>query len=462
VSFREYDSYRNSGVEWLGDVPRHWTVERLKRLCDVRPSNVDKKTYDDEIPIRLCNYTDVYYCETISTGLELMEATATVDQIERFELRAGDVVITKDSETADDIAIAAYVSEDMPGVVCGYHLALVRPRSGTNGGFVKRYFDSLFAKANFAVRANGLTRVGLSQYALDNVDVPTPPAPEQAAIAAFLDRETAKIDALVEEQRRLIELLKEKRQSEVSHSVTRGLDPTASMKDSGVEWLGEVPEHWRVLTFGRVIERIEQGWSPSAHDRAPDPEEPSVLRLSAVKDGAFQPDQRKALPDLSDAELAAAPKLRAGDFLLTRANTPDLVGDCAISTNVQNTIFSDLIYRVTLRSNEALPEFVLLALRSTPLRAQIRRDARGSSMSMAKLSHGHVKSWWIVLPPVSEQRTIVERAKAARREAEALIGHAVGAIALLHERRTALISAAVTGTIDVRAKVIAAADAEAA
>eukprot|EP01037_Dinobryon_pediforme_P005928 gene5928-5997_t len=251
-----YPAYKTSGIEWLGDVPEHWEVRRLKRACDVFPSNVDKKSQDGEPFVKLCNYTDVYYNETITSGIEFMVATASFDQIDKFTLRAGDTIITKDSESADDIAIGAYVPADLPGVVCGYHLSMVRPMTGFDGAFVKRLFESRYAKACFAILANGLTRVGLGQYELDNIELPFPPLAEQSAIAAFLDRETGKIDALVAEQERLMALLKEKRQAVISHAVTKGLDPNVPMQHSGVEWLGEVPAHWTVKPI-RMIANVD-------------------------------------------------------------------------------------------------------------------------------------------------------------------------------------------------------------
>ena len=212
-------------MEWLGKVSAHWRVKRLKQACHVFPSNVDKKSHYGETPVNLCNYTDVYYNETITADIEFMAASASTDQIAKFTLRADDTIITKDSETADDIAIGAYVPADLPGVICGYHLSIIRPMTGTNGAFVKRLFDSTYVKSCVAVRANGLTRVGLGQYEIDSLELPFPPIDEQTQIAAFLDRETAKIDELVAEQRRLMELLKEKRQAVISHAVTQGLNP---------------------------------------------------------------------------------------------------------------------------------------------------------------------------------------------------------------------------------------------
>jgi type I restriction enzyme, S subunit len=246
VSLQRYPKYKDSGVEWLGQIPEHWNVKRLKNVCQALPSNVDKKALESEERVLLCNYTDVYYNDVIRDGLAFMPATASPEQISKFTLRAGDTVITKDSESADDIAVSAFVPADLPGVVCGYHLAVIRPQEGTCGAFIKRFFDSTFAKSCFAVRANGLTRFGLGQHELDTVDIPHPPFEEQADVAAFLDRETTKIDALVAEQRRLIELLKEKHRAVISHAVTKGLNADAPMKPSGIDWIGDVPADWTI------------------------------------------------------------------------------------------------------------------------------------------------------------------------------------------------------------------------
>jgi type I restriction enzyme S subunit len=215
---------KDSGVEWLGEVPEHWDVKRLKEVCEIFPSNVDKKTYENEMPVLLCNYTDVYYNEKITSQIDFMVATASAEQVKKFTLREGDTIITKDSETADDIAIAAYVPQNMPGVICGYHLSMIRPREATCGAFMKRLFDSVYVKSCCAVYANGLTRVGLGQYALDNLEMPFPPKTEQAAIAAFLDQETTKLDTLTTEAKTAITLLQERRAALISAAVTGKID----------------------------------------------------------------------------------------------------------------------------------------------------------------------------------------------------------------------------------------------
>lgn len=454
MSFPRYPKYKASGVEWLGKVPEHWEVKRLKRACSVFPSNVDKKTYDGETPVRLCNYTDVYYNEVITAAMDFMAATATEDQIAKFTLRAGDTIITKDSETADDIAIAAHVPEDLPGVICGYHLSMVRPAPETSGAFVKRLFDSIYAKSCFAVLANGLTRVGLGQHALDNVELPFPPLPEQTAIAAFLDRETGKIDALVAEQRRLMELLKEKRQAVISHAVTRGLNPAAPLKDSGIDWLGQVPAHWTVATVRRIVQRIEQGWSPDCFGRPAEPQEWGVVKSGCVNRGLFMEDENKALPD--NLEPVPEYEIREGDVLMSRASgSPELVGSTAyIHQTRPRLMLSDKIFRIHLEP-QMEKKFFVAVFNSRVMRSQIERAISGADGLANNLPQSAMKTFFCAIPPLAEQTAIVAHLEQELAKFDTLTAEAQRAIDLLQERRTALISAAVTGQIDVRREVAA-------
>ncbi|EPY02315.1 restriction endonuclease subunit S [Magnetospirillum fulvum] len=450
MSFPRYPEYKDSGVEWLGEVPSEWKVRRLKQVATVFPSNIDKKAYDDEAPVRLCNYVDVYYNEEITGRLAFMEATATPEQVSRFTLRADDTIITKDSETADDIAIAAHVPQDLPGIVCGYHLSMVRPNQGGQGRFIKRLFDSRWLKAQFEVAARGLTRVGLSQYAIDNVIVTVPPIDEQAAIVAFLDRETGKIDALVAEQERLIELLKEKRQAVISHAVTKGLDPTVPMKDSGIEWLGAVPAHWQVKRIKYVVKSIEQGWSPQCEGYPADDDDTwGVLKVGCVNGGAFSYLENKVLPE--SLEPAPSLAIKSGDLLVSRANTLELVGSAAVvEQDHPRLMLCDKLYRLRLDHNMALPTFLANFLGTRCARGQIELGASGASSSMQNIGQGTILEMPVALPPVDEQREIISAIGRNTAKLDSLTTESQHAIDLLKERRAALISAAVTGKIDVR------------
>lgn len=443
---RPYPEYRDSGDEWLGALPSHWAARRLKQVADASPSNVDKKSHEGELPVRLCNYTDVYYNDVIADADGLMAATASADQVEKFSLRAGDVIITKDSETADDIAVSAYVPDDLPGVVCGYHLSMIRPRSGTSGAFLKRYFDSHFAKASVAVRANGLTRVGLGQYAVDNLLVPAPPLEEQTTIAAFLDRETGKIDALVEAQRRLIDLLKQKRQAAISHAVTKGLDPVARLKDSGVEWLGEVPAHWAVMPI-RKVARLESGHTPSRQKAEYWVEEECVIPWFTLADvGVLRSGKVTHVSDtthrISELGMAnsAARLLPQDTVFLSRTAS---VGFSGIMTQPM-AVSQD--FAAWVCGPELSSEYLLLCLRA--MRPEFRRLMMGSTHQTIYMPD--IEKLSIPLPPKSEQEAIVRFAFSQKALLDNLEDEAEKAIRLLRERRAGLISAAVIGKIDVR------------
>lgn len=216
---------KDSGIDWLGRVPKHWEIKKLKFNAAVQFSNVDKKSDESEKPVRLCNYVDVYYNDCITPDLNFMEATASSEEINKFHLKTGDVLLTKDSEEWNDIAIPAYMTFEAPDLICGYHLAQVRPQEKVLLG--KYLFWLLSADSinhQFQIEASGVTRYGLSNYALCNSTCLLPPKKEQEAIATFLDKKTAQIDVQIAREEKSIELLKEYRTSLISEVVTGKID----------------------------------------------------------------------------------------------------------------------------------------------------------------------------------------------------------------------------------------------
>ena len=233
---------KGSGVEWLGEIPAHWEVRRLKECASVWLSNVDKKSVKGEAGVRLCNYVDVYYQERIDAHIEFMAATATSDQIHRFSLREGDVLITKDSETWTDIAVPAVVSEDLPGVLCGYHLALIRPRSHCTGAFLSQAIGAIGPRDQYHISANGITRFGLTADAIRTSLLPLPPLSEQHAIVDLLDCETATIDAMVGKVNEGIGCLEEYRTALISAAVTGKID--VRQEPEHMVTTGHTPTTW--------------------------------------------------------------------------------------------------------------------------------------------------------------------------------------------------------------------------
>ena len=238
-------------------VPDGWSVSPLGSLVDVRSSNVDKKTESSEIPVRLCNYTDVYYNNRITSIIEFMKASAKQREIDRFTLDEGDVIITKDSETANDIAVPAYVSEELSGVVCGYHLTLLKPnRQKCDGEFLAHMFQLPSVQHYFYILANGITRFGLTADAINGAPLLSPPLPEQQKIAAILST----VDDVIEKTRAQIDKLKDLKTGMMQELLTRGIRHT-EFKDSPV---GRIPVGWEVVEISSVMNFMTNGFVGSA------------------------------------------------------------------------------------------------------------------------------------------------------------------------------------------------------
>ena len=447
--YPSYPQLKESVSDWVGRIPRHWSEKKLKFTASAFASNVDKKTKPGELEIRLCNYTDVYYNEVLNADLSFMKATATKEQIAKFALLAGDTIITKDSEGPDDIAIPALVEEEMPGVICGYHLSIIRPTALTDPRYLNRVFQCPFARSYFATKANGLTRYGLGAAALGRLILPKPPLKEQTQIAKFLDYETAKIDALIEKQQQLIALLEEKRQAVISHAVTKGLDPDVPMRDSGVEWLGEVPAHWKIGQLRRWIRKIEQGKSPECESRPAETAEWGVLKTGCVNGGIYREQENKALP--ANLSPMSEYEVREGDILMSRASgSPDLIGSVAFVHSTRSKILlSDKIFRIHF-GDGVHGEYFTSLMRSLYMRSSIVRSISGAEGMANNITKSSVLEFSVALPPISEQESIATEINSVSSRLTDLTTKAALLLETLAEKRTALISAAVTGKIDVR------------
>lgn len=438
---KPYLAYKDSGVEWLGEIPEHWTVRRLKAIADVRLSNVDKKSVEGEASVRLCNYVDVYYHDRITPDLEFMSATATREQVRRFSLLAGDVLITKDSESWTDIAVPAVVTTDLPDVLCGYHLALVRPTADCHGSFLARAFSSVGTRDQFQVAANGITRFGLGDDAVRTGVFATPPLEEQRAIAAFLDRETARVDALVAKKERLVELLQEKRTALITRTVTKGIDPNVPTKDSGVEWLGEIPTHWEVLPLKRLLRRCEYGISESLAETG----DVRVLTMAHIQDGEVILPESGGVPEVEDELL-----LDQHDLLFNRTNSGELVGKVGMfrGSRTDRVSFASYLVRMTAREGVS-PTYLNFLLNSSGLLGLARSMAM-LSVNQANLNPTRYTQIRVPRPPRDEQEAIAGFLDPNAARIDALVAKVRDAIDGLGELRTALISAAVTGKFDVR------------
>ena len=281
---------------------------------------------------------------------------------------------------------------------------------------------------------------------------PLPPTDEQAAIVKFLDHATRRLNRAIKAKQKMIALLNEQKQVIIHRAVTRGLDPDVSLKPSGILWLGDIPTNWATIQLARGLTKIEQGWSPVASNDEDTEDRWAVITLSAVKGGIFDPKCRKPLPRSLNPEPRF--ELRQGDFLLTRANTRTLVGDVAVVGDCRRKLMlCDLVYRIGLKKEMIFPNFLMMVLLSKIGRIQIEGDARGSSETMVKISHPHIRSWCIPLPPIEEQRSIFMGIESLIQPIHFAISCYNHEISLLQEFRTRLIADVVTGKLDVREAV---------
>jgi type I restriction enzyme S subunit len=446
MSWKAYSQYKPSGVEWLGDVPEHWEVLRLRFKSLINPSRTETNGLPEDTMVSFVPM------ESVSEygGIRLTE-TKKIEEVSTgyTYFRDGDVVVAKITPCFENGKGA--IARDLEnGIGFGTtELHVLRPSNDLDSRFLfymtmSHPFRNI--GTSFMYGAGGQKRI--PDDFIRDFRNPIPPLAEQRAIAAFLDRETARIDGLIEKKQRQIELLQEKRAALISHAVTKGLNSQAKMKPSGIEWLGDIPEHWDHSAFRRFIKGVEQGWSPLSEQGPADEDGWAILKVGAVYKGTFRSEEHKSLP--SDLEPISKYEVREGDLLLTRGNTPELVADACIVPQVrQKLLISDLHYRVDINEKKCLRAFACYWLISGFGRLQIQSDAHGTSNSMVKVSQAHIKSWLIVVPPISEQKRIVEYLDAACTKHTVLIERIKCSIVHLEEYRSVLISAAVTGKIDV-------------
>lgn len=448
MSFPRYPEYKDSGVEWLGEVPAHWDVAALKQFADkiTDGAHISPETENGVYPF--VSTRDVAD-ECIDLENCLRTSQSTYDYMVKTGCRpeVGDVLFSKDGT----IGRTVVVKDDREFVVAS-SLIIIRPnKARLEPVFLNRLCQSVFIanQVESVVKGAGLPRLSIQN--LRKVLGCFPPIREQIAIAAFLDHETAKIDALVAEQQRLIELLKEKRQAVISHAVTKGLNPDAPMKHSGVEWLGEVPAHWRVVPLGKVtVSRCDGPFGSGLKSEHYTDGGVRVIRLQNIRrDGFLGTDEAYIDADYYERELSGHDVV-AGDVIIAGlGDDNNLVGRaCVAPRGIEPAMVKADCFRFRLDRTQATPEFVATAL-SAGAAADAGVLSSGSTRSRIPLSVMATRK--LALPSVAEQEEIVAYVSAAALKFDTLITEAQRAIELLQERRAALISAAVSGQIDVRA-----------
>ncbi|WP_431638034.1 hypothetical protein ACQVBX_09015 [Dyella sp. KULCS107] len=441
MSLPRYPEYTESGISWLGEMPAHWDERRTKYLFDLmkRPVRDEDEIVtafrDGQVTLRGNRRTDGF--------------TNALQEIGYQGVRRGDLVIHAMDAFAGAIGVSDSDGKSTPVY------SVCRPKMGTTNSHYYAHVLRYMAIGGFiASLAKGIRERSTDFRWADagSLLLPMPPLKEQEAIVAFLDRETAKIDALIAEQEKLLALLAEKRQATISHAVTRGLNPNVPLKDSGIPWLGEVPAHWDVMALGRVtVSKCDGPFGSGLKSDHYVEEGARVIRLQNIRGGRFD-DRDAAFIELGyfESEMARH-EVREGDLLIGGlGDDNNVVGRaCVAPEHIYPALVKADCFRFRLDTDRALPEFAAWAL-TVGATYDAGNLSSGSTRSRIPLSV--MASRKIPLPPVDEQREINRSIEVLQSEFDRLADSAEQAVELLRERRSALISAAVTGKIDVRAR----------
>lgn len=435
AKYQKYAEYKDSGIDWMGAIPKEWSISRLKYIFTIRKRIAgtlgfdvlsitqrgikvkDTESGDGQLSMDYSKYQLVYSGDFAMNHMDLL--TGYVD-ISKFE-----------GVTSPDYRV--FTIDNLKKFNSQYYLYLLQM------GYKQKLFFHL------GQGSSHLGRWRLPTEAFNEVEYPIPSLNEQTQIANFLDHETTQIDTLIAKQEKLIELLKEKRQAVISHAVTKGLNPNAPMKDSGVEWLGEVPEYWEVRQL-RYLGSCQNGINIGAEyfgsgssfisygDVYRNPELPRVF------DGLVQSTE-------NDKRIYS---VQRGDVLFTR--TSETIEEIGFSstclTDVKDATFAGFLIRFRPIQNTLLPEYSKFYFRNILLRAFFVKEM--NLVTRASLSQELLKKLAVPFPSLEEQKQIADYLSAKERVFDKLVNDCIKQIELLKERRTALISAAVTGKIDVR------------
>lgn len=458
MSFPHHQAHQQSSVNWIDEYPESWSRTTLKRIVETPITDGPHTTpefVDEGIPF--------VSAEAVWDGrIHLDSKRGNISEEDhllfsrKYSPELDDVYIVKSGSTTGKVAFNDITEE----FNIWSPLAAVRTeQSKGHSRFVYHALSSDYFQRLVQVSWSFGTQPNIGMAVLGNLGVILPPVEEQEKIANFLDVATAKIDALVTKKRELIELLEEKRRALISRCVTRGLPPDAAreagldpeppMKLSGVEWLGEIPEHWEPHRLTNVLAGVRQGWSPQCENRKADKGEWGVLKVGCMNSGMYNESENKALPP----ELEPRPELeiRVNDVLMSRSNTRELVGLVGRVDETQGKILlCDKLYRLDFDEERIELDFAVYLLRAPIGRFQLERQATGASQSMKNISIESVQNVRVAIPPIDEQIEILKFIRKQTATIDKLVEMALDAVDHLLEYRSALITAAVTGKIDVR------------
>lgn len=442
-------AFKDSGVPWLGVIPVHWAVKRLRYLLARNDGGVWGED-EDENGIVVLRSTD----QTVNGEWNVVDPAKrrlTLREATDGRLEENDLVVTKSSGSHLHIGKTCIVSAELAEAKACFSNFMQRLR--LTHELLPRLawylLNSELGRQQLVYNSNTTTGLAnLNGTVLGDVFLAIPPLLEQRAITDFLDERCSRIDGLIGRKQTLVALLKERRQAMVARAVTRGLGSRVQLKDTGIPWLGDVPRQWKVMPLKYAIGPMEQGWSPQCDNYPAEEHEWGVLKAGCVNGTVLNESENKRLPD--ELEPALSLEVKSGDILMSRANTTDLVGSCVYVESVRSKlILCDKLYRFHALKDISDGRFLVYFLRSRAGRSHMEQHASGASDSMQNIGQEVVRNTLIALPPIHEQKEIVSFLERSTKRIDNLILNVERATVRLQEYRSALISAALTAKVRV-------------
>ena len=442
-----YPEMKDSGVEWIGRIPEHWETRRLGSLGHFSASGIDKHTVAGEPLVRMVNYVDIYKNTTSELHASRNYQVVSCPQWKKeiHGVKRGDLLFTPSSETPDEIGLSAVCMHDLADTIYSYHVIRFRPILAMDLRFKKYWCNNRSVLDQFSSCCKGTTRHILTRNDFRSIWVSVPPPPEQTAIGCFLDHADRRIRRYIRAKQKLIALLEDQKQAIIHQAVTGQTDvrtgrPYPAYRDSGLKWLGDVPEHWEVLPLKRAFVSMEYGISDSGSDAGTI----GLLTMGNIRDGKVTVPRYGGVASV-DTNLLLQDK----DLLFNRTNSSELVAKVGLfSWEGRPVTFASYLVRMRTRPENS-PEFLNLLLNDVGFLAIARREAIPSlhQSNLNPTRYGRLK---IPLPPPSEQEAIVQVVTNGISGVNAAVVRTNREIDHLREYLTRLIVDVVTGKLDMR------------
>jgi type I restriction enzyme, S subunit len=424
-----------------------WRFVQVKVGYDITLGKMlhNEATSPEDLEVPYLKSQHVQWDKVILQSLPTMWASPW--EVKILRVRTGDLLVCE----GGDVGRAGIVTGAPPeNCIIQNALHLARAKHGNSTHFLRYLLQNAASHKWFEVLCNRATIAHFTAEKFNQMWVWLPTPEIQHQIVDYLDRETQKIDALIAAQKRLLELLGEKRRSLITHAVTRGLTADVSMRDSGIQWLGEIPGHWTIQRVKFLIFGIEGGFSPQCYGFPPNEGEWGVLKSGCVNGGVFNPYESKTLPEKVEPSLEL--EVCQGDILMSRASgSVELIGSVALVEEQPKArlLLSDKTFRLSLNSDVVDANFFVAVMGSLIVRQQIKQVISGAEGLANNIAQSDIRELLIPLPPLLEQKEIINTLNKKTGAIDHLSNTSIKIIALLQERRTSLISAAVTGQLQI-------------